>query len=114
VTNGRAGAVALTATNLAQFATTPGYPTQVMTAPVAFGACDPAYDQAFDENYVGPETVLQDPTRPAGHLIMIYEAENHCPGGRNQFPFYASIGLARSADNGKTWGAALAMRPAPI
>ena len=38
---------------------------------------------------------------------MIYEAENHCPGGVNQIPFYATAGFARSSDNGKTW-------PAPV
>jgi len=34
---------------------------------------------------------------------MIYEAENHCPGGVNVFPYYASIGLAISTDQGMTW-----------
>ena len=51
--------------------------------------------------------MVQDPTLPPGNLIMIYEAENHCPGGVNQFDYYATAGLARSPDNGQTW-------PAPI
>jgi len=45
------------------------------------------------------------PTLPAGNLMILYEAENHCPGGVNQQPFYATIGFARSSDNGKTWPA---------
>jgi len=45
--------------------------------------------------------VVQDPT--TGNFLMIYEAENHCPGDANQFPFYASIGFASSTDQGKTW-----------
>ena len=91
------------------FATGLGYSQQVMNAPVTFTSCrsDPADNTEFDENYVGPGTVVQDPTLPPGNLIMIYEAENHCPGGTNQFDYYASAGLARSSDNGKTW-------PAPI
>jgi hypothetical protein len=46
---------------------------------------------------------MQDPTLPPGNLMMIYEAENHCPGGVWQFPFYVTVGFARSSDNGKTW-----------
>jgi hypothetical protein len=38
---------------------------------------------------------------------MIYEAENHCPGGAWQSPFYATVGFTRSADGGHTW-------PAPV
>ena len=99
------GAVVLQTSDLStfQFATALGYSQQVMAPPVAFTACDPAYATEFDENYAAPGSVLQDPTLPAGNLIMLYEAENHCPGGVNQTPFYATIGLARSSDNGKTW-----------
>jgi len=57
----------------------------------------------FDLNYAAPGSVVQDPTLPAGHLIMIYEAENHCPGGVWQHDFYATVGFARSSDGGKTW-----------
>ena len=76
------------------FATGLGYSQQVMQSPVTFTSCrsDPADNTEFDENYVGPGTVVQDPTLPAGNLIMIYEAENHCPGGTNQFDYYASAG----------------------
>jgi hypothetical protein len=34
---------------------------------------------------------------------MIFEAENHCPGGVWQQPFYVTVGFTRSSDNGKTW-----------
>jgi uncharacterized protein (TIGR03437 family) len=36
---------------------------------------------------------------------MIFEAENRCPGGVNQQPFYATTAFTRSSDNGKTWPA---------
>jgi hypothetical protein len=85
------------------FASNLGYSEQVMNPPVAFASCNPAFNAEFDENYTGPGTVVQDPTLPPGNLIMIYEAENHCPGGVNQFDMYATVGLARSGDNGKTW-----------
>lgn len=108
---GTGGAVVLQTQDLKtfNFATALGYNEQVMTPPFAFTSCNPnlADNTEFDENYVGPGTVVQDPTLPTGNLIMIYEAENHCPGGQNQFDYYATSGLARSSDNGKTW-------PAPI
>jgi len=105
VTGGMGGAVALQTQNLQTFnlATGLGYAEQVMNPPVAFGSCNPSYNAEFDENYTGPGTVVQDPTLPPGNLIMIYEAENHCPGGVNVFDYYATAGLARSSDNGKTW-----------
>ena len=62
------------------------------------------------ENYVdqpaasaAPSSVVQDPTMPAGNLIMIYHAEQHCPGGVWQSPSYATVGFAGSSDNGKSW-----------
>jgi len=99
------GAVVLQTTDLStfQYATALGYKQPVMTAPVPFTQCQPAYATEFDENYAGPGAVLQDPTLPAGNLIMLFEAENHCPGGVNQTPYYATVGFARSADNGMTW-----------
>lgn len=100
------GAVVLHTTDLStfQYATSLGYNNQpVMTAPVPFTQCQPAYATEFDENYAAPGAVVQDPTLPAGNLIMLFEAENHCPGGVNQTPYYATVGFARSADNGKTW-----------
>ena len=45
----------------------------------------------FDENYAAPGAVLQDPTLPGGNLMMLYEVENHCPGGVNQQPYYATV-----------------------
>ncbi len=99
------GAVVLQTSDLMSFdfATALGYGYQVMTAPVAIDRCNAVYATEFDENYAGPGSVVQDPTLPPGNLIMIYEAENHCPGGTNQHDFYATVGFARSSDNGKTW-----------
>src|SRR5262249_2758962 len=74
---------------------------------VHFSKCKNVYDPEFDLNYAAPGSVVEDPTRPSGNLIMIYEAENHCSGAVWQHDFYATVGLARSADRGKTW-------PAPI
>jgi hypothetical protein len=76
-----------------------------MSHTLRFAQCKPTYDPEFDLNYSAPGSVVQDPTRAPGNLIMIYEAENHCPGGVWQEPFYASVGIARSSDNGKTWPA---------
>src|SRR5690349_16633732 len=103
LTGGNSGTVVLESTDLRTFASAAGYATQVMSVPVRFTMCDPAYNTEFDENYAGAGSVVQDPTLPPGNLIMIYEAENHCPGGMWQQPFYATIGFARSSDNGKTW-----------
>ncbi len=103
------GAVVLQTSDLQTFAFASGYNYQVFVPPVAINACNPTYDATseFDENYAAPGSVVQDPTLTAGNLIMLYEAENHCPGGVNQQPYYATVGLARSSDNGKTW-------PAPV
>jgi hypothetical protein len=105
VQGGTGGAVVLETTDLKHFhpATAAGYNEQVMAPPVAFTACDPIYDTEFDENYSAPGSVVQDPTLPPGNLIMLYEAENHCPSGMHQQPFYATVGFARSPDNGRTW-----------
>jgi uncharacterized protein (TIGR03437 family) len=84
-----------------------GYQPQVMTPPTAIDQCDPATVTEFDANYAAPGSVVQDPTLPAGNFIMIYEAENHCPGGVLNTAYYATAGFARSSDSGKTW-------PAPI
>jgi len=103
LTGGFSGTVVLETTDLQNFAFASGYSTQVMTAPVRFTTCNPVFDSEFDENYAGAGSVVQDPTRAPGNLIMVYEAENHCPGGVWQQPFYATVGIARSSDNGKTW-----------
>jgi len=109
ISGGTGGAVVLETTDLKtfSFATAAGYNRQVMTPPTAIDQCNPTYQTEFDGNYAAPGSVVQDPTLPPGNLIMLYEAENHCPGGVNQQPFYATVGFARSSDNGKTW-------PAPI
>ena len=101
------GAVVLQTTDLINFTAASGYPAQVMTPAIGFNACKASFDPQFDLNYAAPGSVVQDPTLPAGNLIMIYEAENHCPGALHQQPYYATVGFARSSDNGKTW-------PAPV
>jgi hypothetical protein len=106
---GNFGAVVLQSTDLKNFnfATSQGYNRQVLASPNVFGKCNSTDNTEFDENYAAPGSVVQDPTLPAGNLIMLYEAENHCPGGVQNEPFYATVGFARSSDNGKTW-------PAPV
>jgi len=107
--NGTGGAVVLQTSDLIHFFSTTlrGYAEQVMAPPLPINVCDGTHNQEFDENYAAPGSVLQDPTLPPGNLIMIYEAENHCPGGVNQHFFYATVGFARSSDGGRTW-------PAPV
>ena len=104
---GLGGPVVLETTDLRTFTFASGYASPVMTAPWPFTTCKAFYDPEFDLNYASPGSVVQDPTKPAGNLIMIYEAENHCPGAVWQHDFYATVGFARSSDNGKTW-------PAPV
>ena len=104
---GLGGPVVLETKDMQTFTFATGYARPVMNAPYALTTCKDTFDPEFDLNYAGPGSVVQDPTQPAGHLIMIYEAENHCPGGVWQHFFYATIGFARSTDYGKTW-------PAPI
>jgi len=103
------GAVVLETSDLTNFAfaTSLGYNSQVMAPPEPFMSCNITFDSGFDENYAGPGSVVQDPTLPSGNFIIFYEAENHCPGGVNQQPYYATVGFARSSDYGKTW-------PAPV
>jgi hypothetical protein len=105
VAPGVSGTVVLQTFDMQTFTPAPGYTNPVMLPPVTFAKCNPTYDSEFDENYSAQGSVLQDPTLPPGNLIMIYEAENHCPGGVNQQPFYATAGVARSSDNGVTWPA---------
>ncbi|MCI4371600.1 MAG: hypothetical protein L3J78_03025 [Thermoplasmata archaeon] len=90
--------------DLRTFTFAAGYNSPVMSPPIRFTNCgDHVHDFEFDENYAAPGSVVRDPTLPPGNLMMIYEAENHCPGGAWQFPFYATVGFARSSDHGKTW-----------
>jgi hypothetical protein len=101
--SGLAGPVALETTDLRTFAFASGYTSPVMTGLLPFTTCKSSYDPTFDLNYASPGSVLQDPTRPPGNLMMIYEAENHCPGAVYQFQFYVTVGFTRSSDGGKTW-----------
>ncbi len=109
LSGGTGGAVVLQTTDLANFsfAAALGYNRQVFAPPIPIDQCNPAYTTEFDGNYAAPGSVVQDPTLPPGNLIIIYEAENHCPGGTVNPDFYATVGFARSSDNGKTW-------PAPV
>jgi hypothetical protein len=106
ITGGNSGTVALESTDLKTFVSAAGYPAQVMTSRLPLRSCDPADNTGFDQNYAAAGSVVQDPTLPSGNLIMVYEAENHCPGGMSQYPYYATVGFMRSSDNGKTWPAA--------
>ena len=103
------GAVVLQTSDLQTFtfATGVGYARQVFTPPAPIDSCNSSYATDFDENYAAPGSVVQDPTLPAGNVIMLYEAENHCPGGNIQHPFYATVGFTRSSDGGKTWPAVI-------
>jgi len=101
------GAVVLETTDFVNFTLPASYSRPVLISPVLFGNCNPTYETTFDQGYAAPGSVVQDPTLPPGNLIMLYEAEKHCPGGAYQFPFYGTVGFARSSDNGKTW-------PAPV
>jgi uncharacterized protein (TIGR03437 family) len=109
LSGGSGGAVVLQSTDLTNFnfATSLGYNRQVFAPPTPIDQCNPLYTTEFDGNYAAPGSVVQDPTLPPGNVIIIYEAENHCPGGMYNPEFYATVGFARSSDNGKTW-------PAPV
>ncbi len=97
------GGLALETRDLRTFTLANGYPSPVISPTLDFTTCKSTYDPEFDLNYSAPGSVLQDPTRAPGNLIMIYEAENHCPGAVWQQPFYVTVGFTRSSDNGKTW-----------
>jgi hypothetical protein len=58
---------------------------------------------AFDAQYAAPGTVF--PAANGSDLLILYHAENHTFAGScyKVLPFYASIGLARSSDGGRTW-----------
>lgn len=103
--SGTGGTVVLETSDLKNFdfASNLGYADQVMNPPVAITICNPVYDKEFDENYSAPGTVLQNPAGPPGDFFMLYEAENHCPGGDWQEPYYATVGFAHSHDFGRTW-----------
>ncbi|HEY1680747.1 MAG TPA: hypothetical protein VGF98_03815 [Candidatus Tumulicola sp.] len=62
----------------------------------------------FDANYAGPGTVT--PASNGKDLLMVYHGENHFWNGVDYYgsynasgPFYCTVGLARSSDDGTTW-----------
>ena len=105
---GRTGAVVLDTENLMRFKRVHGFgdPANmglVLSAPSSFEDCSFTGPSQFDQNYAAPGTVVRDPTQPPGHMIMLYEAEQHCDGTTFNHNFYASTGFARSSDDGKSW-----------
>src|ERR1700736_3796595 len=77
------------------------------TAIPSLGACRLSYPVPWtsprDPGCVNG-SVVQDPTLPPGNLIMIYEAEIHCPpSSKGMGAGWVSIGVTRSADGGRTW-----------
>jgi hypothetical protein len=105
---GVTGALVLHTTDLVNFTLASGFGVAslgglVLDAPGPFTDCSFTGPGSFDQNYAAPGSVVRDPTLPAGNLIMLYEAEQHCFGGQYDFNFFASVGLARSSDGGKTW-----------
>jgi hypothetical protein len=108
IKRGKGGALVLETQDLRHFEFARGYHSPVLFSPLDLGRqCRSGFDPEFDLNYAAPGSVLHDPTGPPGSYMMIYEAENHCPGAVFQNPYYATVGFARSSDFGRTW-------PAPI
>ena len=105
VAPGVAGTVVLQTFDLQTFTPVPGYTNPVLSPPVASRNATRPTIPSSTRTIPDTGSVLQDPTLPPGNLMVFYEAENHCPGGVNQQPFYAAIGFARSSDNGHTWPA---------
>jgi hypothetical protein len=67
-------------------------------------------DTTFDLNYAVSGATVVDPTNPGpGEMLMIYEGTNRCiglKGGKTENGvdhFYASIGVATSAEYGRLW-----------
>jgi hypothetical protein len=59
---------------------------------------------AFDADYAGGSSVF--PSADKKDLLLIYHAENHYGrpyGSSGVTAFYATVGIARSSDGGKTW-----------
>jgi hypothetical protein len=83
----------------------------VFWAPHEPGKCGYTTVTHFDEQYAAPGSVLQDPTLPPGNLIMIYEAEIHCPPAKQGMAAgWVSVGVTRSSDGGRTWPPPIARR----
>jgi hypothetical protein len=107
------GAFVLESSDFRHFILAPGFGNAnhgraVFWSPHEPGKCGYKTVTHFDEQYAAPGSVLQDPTLPPGNLIMIYEAEIHCPPApQGMAAGWVSVGVTRSADGGKTW-------PAPV
>jgi hypothetical protein len=107
------GAFVLRSSDFKNFSLTPGFGNAnhgraVFWSPNEPGKCGYKTVTHFDEQYAAPGSVLQDPTLPPGNLIMIYEAEIHCPPApQGMAAGWVSVGVTRSADGGRTW-------PAPV
>jgi hypothetical protein len=77
--------------------------------------CNYAGITHFDEQYAAPGSVLQDPTKPLGNMIMIYESEIHCPyssgGGAVG---WISVGVAHSQKQDELSGGDDLKWPRPV
>ncbi|HZS38164.1 MAG TPA: hypothetical protein VFF06_15105, partial [Polyangia bacterium] len=101
------GALVLETSDFLTFAPAAGYAAPLLYPSHALDDCSTPVVTPFDNNYAAPGSVFPDPSNP-GKLLMLYEAENHCPGGHVNTNFYASVGLARSLDAddfGQRWPA---------
>ena len=83
----------------------PDHGQAIFWAPRTIGSpCNYAGVTHFDEQYAAPGGIVHDPTRGPGNLIMIYEAEIHCPhASKGAAAGWVSVGVARSTDGGRTW-----------
>ena len=78
---------------------------ELTPATVLNGNSMPAFGptgEGFDNGYAGPGSVIR--ASNGQDLLMFYHAEDHQwaqPAGFNAY--YASVGLARSSDEGQTW-----------
>lgn len=78
------------------------------TCPVVADGNPAHQDQTFDMHYAAAGSVVKDPTAPPGSLLMVYEGTNACIGNAGgpilrDNDDYISLGIATSADYGKTW-----------
>jgi hypothetical protein len=115
---GVTGAVVLETADLVRFSPANGFGSDSMGGLVFTAATKvcPAgtEDSGFEHDYAAPGSVVRDPTLPAGNLIMIYEAGVYCYTRGDSLDPFASVGLARSSDGGKTWPASGAQDRYPI
>jgi hypothetical protein len=97
--NAVAGAIGLTTTDFSSFS-----PLTLLDGNAVSGiSANRPGSENFDADYVGPGSVIR--ASNGSDLLMFYHAENHLFDGvhYDTGPFYSSIGLARSTDNGTTW-----------